>query len=131
MMRLQIKKCLRSNFSSVVNSEISPPFLNFIGNPLVLGWVNLIQPIGDTSNGRQIEFKSLIVGNYIDAPHKTRDDNRIKLHQTSDQFTTNLFPMEIAGSATNDADELTLTKIEVSHVKQNQGAPEQKVSVLG
>ena len=43
MMRLRIKKCLRSNFSSVVNSEISPPFLNFIGNPLHQGCHDLIR----------------------------------------------------------------------------------------
>ena len=87
--------------------------------------------MGHTSYGRQIGFKGLIVGNDIDAPRKTRDDNRIKLPQASDQFTTNLFPMEIAGSGTNDADELTLTKIEVSLVKQNQGCIGTKSKCFG
>ncbi len=71
------------------------------------------------------------MGNDIDAPRETRDDNRIKLPQASDQFTTNLFPMEIAGSGTNDADELTLTKIEVSLVKQNQGCIGKKSKCFG
>jgi hypothetical protein len=104
--------------------------LNFIRKNLVFGSVNLIQAVGHTTNGGQIGFKGLIVCNDIDASCKTRDDNRIKLPQTSDQFTTNLFPLRIPGSATNDADELTLTKIEVSLVKQNQGCIGTKGSIL-
>jgi len=108
-----------------------PSFLlNFIRKNLVFGSVNLIQAFGHTTNGGQIGFKGLIVCNDIDASCKTRDDNRIKLPQTSDQFTTNLFPLRIPGSATNDADELTLTKIEVSLVKQNQGCIGTKGSIL-
>ena len=74
-----------------------------------------------TINGGQIGFNCLIMGNDVYAPRKTRDDNWIELPQTSAQFTTNLFPIKIARSGTNDAEELTLTKIEVSLVKQNQG----------
>jgi len=81
----------------------------------------LIQALGHTSNCGQIGFKGLIVGNDIDAPRKIRDDNWIELPHTSDQFKTNLFPIEIGRSFTNNADELKLTKIEVSLVKQNQG----------
>jgi hypothetical protein len=39
--------------------------------------------------------------------------------------------LRITGSGTNDADELTLTKIEVSLVKQNQGCIGTKGSILG
>ena len=115
----------------MVNSEIKPPSSSILlKKTLVFGSVNLIQAVGHTTNGGQIGFKGLIVCNDIDASCKTRDDNRIKLPQTSDQFTTNLFPLRIPGSATNDADELTLTKIEVSLVKQNQGCIGTKGSIL-
>ncbi len=105
--------------------------LNFIRKNLVFRSVNLIEAVGHTSNGGKIRFKDLIVCNNIDASCKTRDDNRIKLPHTSDQFTTNLFPLRITGSGTNDADELTLTKIEVSLVKQNQACIGTKASILG
>ena len=71
------------------------------------------------------------MGNDIDVPRKTRDDNWIKLPQTRDQFTTNLFPMEFAKSVSNDADELKLTKIEVSLVKQNQERIGTKIEYFG
>ena len=91
----------------------------------------MIQAVGHTSNGGQIGLKGLIVCNDIDASCKTRDDNRIRLPRTSDQFTTNLFPLRITRSGTNDADELTLTKIEVSLIKQNQGGIGTKSKCFG
>ncbi len=87
--------------------------------------------MGHSNNGGQIGFKGLIVCNDIDTSCKTRDDNRIKLPQTSDQFSTNLFPLSITGSGTNDAEELRLTKIEVSLVKQNQGGIGTKSKCFG